>query len=61
MNAKLAKWLRKEANYHPMMERKYIGKQYRKNTEKGVITVTTVQLHEADPRTLYKELKKEHK
>lgn len=56
MNAKTAKRLRKEANYKP-------GRKPTKyeTTTKGRRGNSTSEVDAADPRYLYRELKKEHK
>lgn len=70
MNAKTAKRLRKEARYHPSMKRTYREIVYKRpvNYIKGGKVVRTEMkemvtkvLDDSDPRTLYKELKKEYK
>lgn len=61
MNNKTARRLRKEANYHPRQPREYhIVNKSRKIKKNGQIKHGTVELIDADPRTLYKELKKEY-
>lgn len=49
MNTKTAKRLRREANYKPSQKR-----EYKRVNKKG-----TIELVDSDPRTLYRELKKE--
>lgn len=60
MNNKTARRLRKEANYHPTQERQYhVVNKSRKIDKNGLAKHGTVELVDSDPRTLYKELKKE--
>jgi len=62
MNKKIARQLRKEANYHPGQPRQYhIVNKSRKQTSPGVFKQGTIELVDSDPRALYKELKKEYK
>jgi len=64
MNVKTAKRLRRESNYHPSMPRRYVWFEGKKETRvAGRVMYEKTQcleLHEADPRSLYQELKKEY-
>ena len=66
MNCKVAKRLRKEAGYHPSQPRTYVGtnetrKYFHDKSGKRIdYTVQSQELHDGDPRSLYKELKKEY-
>lgn len=61
MNAKTARRLRKEANYHPSQVREYkvvnMSRKIKLNKERKS---GTIELVDSDPRALYKELKKEY-
>lgn len=58
MNAKTAKRLRKEANYKPGKKATTYEKT---NGSRKVGHSGSIEVHAADPRYLYRELKKEHK
>lgn len=60
MTNKVSRRLRKEANYHPGLPREYhVVNKSRKIGPNGLAKHGTVELVDSDPRTLYKELKKE--
>ena len=62
MNTKTAKRLRREARYHPSMPRKYIRVEVKKRLQNGKTVIRYIEmLEDSDPRTLYKELKRETK
>lgn len=70
MNCTQAKRIRREANYHPSMPRKYNWAQFPvqrpARDKKGQLSggmrtfqASVLELDTADPRSLYQELKKE--